>query len=119
MEVRLKGSSSRNGTGHVEVFYRGQWGTICDYSWDINDANVVCRQLGYKNAFRAFQDNDGYSITQIWRGRLYCRGNEPNLTSCFHYRWINSNYCPYNAGVQCSSSGKRITLRFLSSDIQL
>lgn len=37
----------------MEIFHNGAWGTVCDDSWDINDAQVVCQQLHFPGAIEA------------------------------------------------------------------
>ena len=45
-QLRLAGGNIPN-EGRVEICMGNIWGTICDDSWDANDATVVCYQLGY------------------------------------------------------------------------
>jgi serine protease 12 (motopsin) len=108
--LRLQGPLSNNGTGRVEVLFRGEWGTICDDGWDINDAMVVCRQLGYAYAAKALQGSDVPNGTgQILLDDVSCTGRERNLISCSHNGWKSHN-CKHDedAGVECISSGNII-----------
>jgi len=50
--VRLMGGRNSS-EGRVEIYYDGQWGTICDNHWDINDATVVCNSLDFPGAASA------------------------------------------------------------------
>ena len=108
--VRLRGPSSSNGTGRAEVFYNERWGTICHDYWDINDATVVCRQLGYPYAARALRGSQVPDGTgQIWLDNVRCTGNEQSLINCSHNGWGYHNCRHYqDAGVECTS-GKMIT----------
>lgn len=47
-EIRLVGSEAQN-EGNVQICYNNAWGSVCDDGWDTNDANVVCRQLGFQS----------------------------------------------------------------------
>ncbi|XP_041453649.1 deleted in malignant brain tumors 1 protein-like [Lytechinus variegatus] len=104
--VRLIGGSSSS-EGRVEIFYNGQWGTICDDSWGQEEANVVCHQLGYSRAIEAVGNaHFGQGSGQIWLDDLSCSGLEGDIEDCHHGGWGSHN-CVHSedAGVRCYNDG--------------
>ena len=53
LEGRVRLVDGNASAGHVQVFFSNRWGEVCDDLWGIEDANVVCRQLGMTAALRA------------------------------------------------------------------
>ncbi|KAF3855770.1 hypothetical protein F7725_016493 [Dissostichus mawsoni] len=101
--VRLVGSNN-SCSGRVEMFHDGQWGTVCDDGWDLNDAHVVCRQLGCGRAVEAKQGSHfGPGTGPIWLDNLQCSGNETSLNDCDHLG-LGSHNCAHSedAGVICT-----------------
>lgn len=100
--VRLVGGSSRC-AGRVEVLEYGQWGSVCDDTWDLEDSHVVCRQL---NCGWAVQALPGLHFTPgrgpIYRDQVNCSGAESYLWDCPGLP--GDGYCGHkeDAGVVCS-----------------
>ena len=104
--VRLNGAGAP-GSGRVEVYYKGVWGTVCDDSWDIDDAHVVCRMLGFPKALHAHSNAKyGQGTGLIWLDNVQCNGNEASIAKCPRKEWGDED-CSHSedAGVVCLMTG--------------
>ena len=89
----------------MEILFNGKWGTVCDDYWDMNDARVVCRQLGFPVTVSApGSARFGTASGQIWLDDVRCSGSESLIDNCQHRGWGEHN-CNHNkdASVICSS----------------
>uniref|UniRef100_A0A8C0XHM2 T-cell differentiation antigen CD6 n=1 Tax=Castor canadensis TaxID=51338 RepID=A0A8C0XHM2_CASCN len=89
--------------GRVEMLEHDEWGTVCDDTWDLEDAHVVCQQL---NCGPAVQALPGLHFTPgrgpIHRDQVNCTGAEAYLWDCPGLP--GDQYCGHkeDAGVVCS-----------------
>ena len=83
-DVRLVGGSGPH-EGRVEVYHNGTWGTMCGDGWDLRDATVVCRQVGYIKAAAVLGSaRFGAGRGPILFSELSCIGNESVIAECGH-----------------------------------
>ena len=60
------------------MFYKGSWREVCGTNWDIKDATVVCRQLGFQGAVAAATSASDSSFMYS----VQCDGNKASLMEC-------------------------------------
>ena len=110
--MRLGGNGSSATEGYVEVFdtSNSQWGGICNNGYDMIDAHVICKMLGYPTAIEAVTNSaDLYgtapSGSNFTLTNLACTGYEPSIFQCPLTGEQDGN-CEASdiAGVKCSTS---------------
>lgn len=62
--------------GRLEIFYHGQWGTVCDDGWTESNTQVVCRQLGYRSS-------EVFTLSYV----------HSNILQSVHFGWFSKCSC--------------------------
>ena len=95
--------------GRVEILFRGEWGTVCDDGWNMQNTEVACRQLGYDGANGHLKVGPGTGRT--WLDNVNCRGDEDALALCPHNGFgVHNCFHGEDIAVNCSGSRKYIEL---------
>ncbi|XP_071954210.1 kremen protein 2-like [Antedon mediterranea] len=116
--------------GRVEVFRNGTWDSICNRGWDLKDAEVVCRQLGYwRGAMFIKIGKNGKSRSKYMLSNLACTGLESTVQDCNHrnvltgndYSAVEEEECAAGlaAGVTCNVPGYQGCFSHLSNGLAL
>ena len=119
--------------GRLEMYYDGQWGTICDDYWTAEDEDVACKQLGYpdgsegkaqrlrakllgldsEGAYRFRPPYFGPGSGPIHLDNMLCVGNETNLLMCPRQgnQPVGKHNCRHSedVSVRCAANSPRIS----------
>ncbi|XP_034560697.1 T-cell differentiation antigen CD6-like isoform X2 [Notolabrus celidotus] len=101
--TRLAGGPDRC-AGRVELWRDGRWGTVCDDQWDLQDADVVCAQLGCGYAISVTGQGGSFPPGggPIHLDELNCTGKEDYLWACPSAQGETDCGHKEDAGVVCS-----------------
>ncbi|XP_038054128.1 deleted in malignant brain tumors 1 protein-like isoform X2 [Patiria miniata] len=109
--IRLVGGSNHT-NGRVELYQGNAWGTLCDTDWDVMDAEVVCRQLGFSGAAEAKSGaHYGQGEGPVYMDGLACDGSESKIWDCPSFCWeeVACNHTQ-DAGVVCRQDVETVTV---------
>ena len=100
--------------GRVEVKVDKEWGTVCNRYWDVNDAKVLCRYMGFVTGFPLYTGKFPDPPRKVYESNLHCNGSEDSLQHCPHEGWEqpdpDKNCADHSkdAAVYCYTSGKTL-----------
>ncbi|XP_019614673.1 PREDICTED: scavenger receptor cysteine-rich domain-containing group B protein-like [Branchiostoma belcheri] len=114
--IRLVGGSSRK-EGRVEVRPADSmtWGTVCHNQFDMKDADVVCKMLGYPSALQVRKNAYfGPGRGPVYMDDLQCNGNENSLFNCSYPGWtIHDSNCNHDQDVGVGCTGMSFVSYFM------
>ena len=88
--------------GRLEIRHTGEWGTVCNKSFNYAAASVVCHQLGYTGAYQVQSFRSGPAGGVIWLENVQCNGNEASLLDCKYDGWGETSCTHDNdVGITC------------------
>ena len=108
LSMRLRGTIDSN-RGRLEAYRPGYgWYTVCDHHWEIYEAHVACREMGFNGASAVYHDahygrgSTGY----ILDFHPSCSGTESSLFDCprpWNDFWGGKGSCGSNqhVGLDC------------------
>lgn len=71
----------------------GEWGYICDDQFDLRDAEVVCREIGFTLGAAEIKPHSAFAALNTTKPPLFliddlqCRGNETSVRDCDFGGW--------------------------------
>ena len=89
--------------GRVRVRFNGEWGRVCSNFWDIRDAHVICKQLGYTGASSLKIYTSSTVSEPVWMDNVHCIGIEDKLWNCAFDGWGQGDTGCHDAGVICET----------------
>ena len=91
--------------GRLEIKHNGVWGTVCDDGFDPEDAEVVCKMLGYEGRVPKIHKEAafGEGTGPIWIRNIHCKGTENSLIECQSPEWKPDWICKHteDVGIDC------------------
>ena len=101
--------------GRVEINYDGETGTICDHSWSMSDARVLCKSMNFADGEPISASFYGKGKGPIMMSGLGCYGQETSILQCRNQGWkkFDNKECANHsrdASVICYKNGLYIIL---------